>query len=202
MTTQEITKLLEIPNSTLSDWDNSSKRKNLVKLLRALKSEDVISIITAKDQKAKYSPSTRKIRLNKKLFKKDMLWSRQDGSTIEIKNLISVYLNTPNQEDIATLLKLFGYERVISELHKNATSMPKEDYTEVLEQIAYANDPDGYFDSHPLPTLKQVLKRPKKRYIDALVKQYTPSELITMAKAFNVTYPSIFQIKKMTGLSA
>ena len=202
MTTQEITKLLEIPNSTLSDWDNSSKRKNLVKLLRALKSEDVINIIAAKDQKPKYSYSTRKIRLNKKLFKKDMLWSRQDGSEIEIKNLISVYLNTPNQEDIGTLLKLFGYKRVISVLHNNAAIMLKEDYTEVEEQIEYANEPNIYFNNHSLPTLKQVLKKPKKRYIDALIKQYTPFELIALAKEFNVTYPSLFQIKKMTGLSA
>ncbi len=201
MTTQEITKLLEIPNSTLSDWDNSSKRKNLVKLLRALKSEDVIKIINAKDQKPKYSFSTRKIRLNKKLFKKDMLWSRQDGSQIEIKNLISVYLNTPNQEDTETLLKMFGYERVISELYNNASIMPKEDYTEALEQIKYADEPDSYFDSYPLPALKQIFKKPKKRYIDALIKQYAPLELINMAKEFGVTYPSMFQIKKMTGLN-
>lgn len=202
MTTQEITQLLDVPNSTLSDWNNSSKRKNLVKLLRALKSEDVIKIINAKENQQKYSPSTRKIRLNKKLFKKDMLWSRQDGSQIEIKNLIAIYLNTPNQEDTKTLLMLFGLERVKSELNNIQSQIPKEDYTEALEQIEYANDPEVYFDKYPLPGLKQVLKNPKKRYIDALIKHYTPSELLRMAKELELPYPALFQIKKMTGLSA
>lgn len=202
MTTQEITQLLDVPNSTLSDWNNSSKRKNLVKLLRALKSEDVIKIINAKENQQKYSPSTRKIRLNKKLFKKDMLWSRQDGSQIEIKNLIAIYLNTPNQEDTKTLLMLFGLERVKSELNNIQSQIPKEDYTEALEQIEYANDPEVYFDKYPLPGLKKVLKNPKKRYIDALIKHYTPSELLRMAKELELPYPALFQIKKMTGLSA
>ena len=201
MTTQEITQLLDVANSTLSDWDNSSKRKNLVKLLRALKSEDVVKIINAKDDQPKYSPSTRKIRLNKKLFKKDMLWSRQDGSQIEIKNLISIYLNTPNQEDTDTLLRMFGLQRVMSELNNNQSRIPIEDYEEALEQIEYANEPEAYFDHYALPSLKQILKKPKKRYIDALVKQYAPSELLIMAKEFGATYPSLFQIKKMTGLS-
>ena len=201
MTTKEITQLLNIPHSTLSDWESSDKRKKLAKLLRALAHEDVMEIINAKEDKTKYSEQTRKIRLNKKLFTKDLLWSRQDGSQIEVRNLIAIYLNTPNQEDTHTLLKLFGYERVFSVLQNHRSAMPEEDYRESLEQIEYAKEPETYFNNHPLPVLEQVLMRPKKRYIDALVKRYDASEIVNMAKEYGASFPSIFQIKKMTGLS-
>jgi len=56
-------------------------------------------------------PRTQNIKLNKKLYKKDLLWSREDGTAISIRNLITIYLNTPNQEDTITLLKQFGGAR-------------------------------------------------------------------------------------------
>ncbi len=202
MTKQEITRLLDVPSSTLSDWEKSGKRKKLAKLLRMLKSEEVIKIIDAKVDQPKYSEHTRRIRLDKKHFKKDMLWSRQDGSQIEIKNLVSVYLSTPNQEDTETLLKLFGYKRLMTILESNRPIMPAEDHAEALDQIKYANEPGSYFNKHKLPALDQILKKPKKRYIDALITKYDPAEIITMAKEHGASYPSLFQIKKMTGFNA
>ncbi len=202
MTTQEITQYLDIPNSTLSDWEHNVKRERLVKLLRALGSDEVITILNAKNSKPKYSENTRKMTLNKKLFTKDLLWSRQDGSSIEIKNLISVYLQTPNQEDTERLVELFGSKRVISTLEKTRSLMLQEDATEAHEQIEYATEPETYFAKYRLPSLEHILKRPRKRYIDALMETYKPAELIDLAKGYGATFPTLFQIKKMTGISA
>lgn len=201
MTTQEIQQLLFIADSTLSDWENSPKRKNLVRLLRALKSDDVEKIINAKSPHPKYSEHTRNIRLNKKLFTKDLLWSRQDGSMIEIKNLIAVYISTPNQEDIDTLVNLFGYKRVMQILNQLRASMHNSDYVEVLEQIQYAQEPEAFYAAHLIPPIEEIVKKPKKRYIDQLIKQYSPSDIVAMAQKYGAPFTSIFQIKKMTGLS-
>lgn len=202
MTTQEIQQLLFIADSTLSDWENSPKRKNLVRLLRALKSDDVEKIINAKNHHPKYSEHTRNIRLNKKVFTKDLLWSRQDGSMIEIKNLIAVYISTPNQEDIDTLVNLFGYKRVMQILNQLRASMHNSDYVEVLEQIQYAQEPEAFYAAHLIPSIEEIVKKPKKRYLDQLIKQYSPSDIVEMAQKYGATFTSIFQIKKMTGLSA
>jgi hypothetical protein len=202
MTTQEIQQLLNIADSTLSDWENSPKRKNLVRLLRALKSDDVANIINAKNPHPKYSEHTRTIRLSKKLFTKDLFWSRQDGSMIDIKNLITVYLSNPNQEDTEVLINLFGYTRVLSVLNQIRPSMYEEDYSEALEQIQYAQEPEIFYTLHTIPPIEEIVKKPKQRYINQLIKHYNPSEIIKLAQKHGAPFSSIFQIKKMTGDNA
>ena len=202
MTTQEIQQLLNIPHSTLSDWNNSPKRKNLVRLLRALNSEDVANIVNAKNLHQKYSEHTRTIRLNKKLFTRDLFWSRQDGTMIDIKNLITVYLSNPNQEDTQVLISLFGYTRVLSVLNQIRPSMYEEDYSEALEQIQYAWEPEIFYTHHAIPPIEEIVKKPKQRYINQLIKHYNPSEIIELAQKYNAPFSSIFQIKKMTGDNA
>ena len=61
---------------------------------------------------------------------------------------------------------------------------------------------ESYFQTHTLPSMEELLRHPKKRYIDYLSKRYSADELVKMAQEKKVPFNSLFQIKKMTGLSA
>ena len=202
MTTAEITQFFHIADSTLSDWESNPKRQKLFILLRTISLDEVETYLQPKNIPSKFSPKTRFIKLRKEWFTIDLLWSRQDHSPIEINNLISIYLSTPNQEDSKTLIRLFGIERVSSILIKLENTMPIEDYNEASEQIEFSIDPETYFEVHPLPSLEELLRHPKKRYITYLTKQYSADELVKMAQDRKVPFNTLFQIKKMTGLSA
>lgn len=202
MTTIEITKMFQIADSTLSDWESNPKRQKLLTLLRTMSLDKAEEYLQPKNTPSKFSPKTRFIKLRKEWFTIDLLWSRQDHSPIEINNLISIYLSTPNQEDSKTLIRLFGIERVSSILIKLENTMPIEDYNEASEQIEFSIDPEAYFEVHPLPSLEELLRHPKKRYITYLTKQYSADELVKMAQDRKVPFNTLFQIKKMTELSA
>jgi hypothetical protein len=202
MTTAEITKMFQIADSTLSDWESNPKRKKLFTLLRTISLDEAEKYLQPKNIPPKFSPKTRVIKLRKEWFTIDLLWSRQDHSPIEINSLISIYLSTPNQEDTQTLIRLFGIERVRSILIKLREIMPLEDYNEALEQIEFAIDSETYFKNHPLPALEELLRHPKKRYMTYLTKQYSADELVKMAQERKVPFSALFQIKKMVGLSA
>jgi len=202
MTTQEIETILGVPNSTLSDWSNSDKRASLANLLRAIDLETAESLITEQERKPQVSPRTQSIKLNKKLYQKDLLWSREDGSLISIKNLITIYLNTPNQEDIRTLLKQFGEQRVLHVLEKNRAFTNMNDYKEAKEQIAYAISPQEYQNKYSLPSLEAIAASPKRRYLEILAKQFSANKVLEMLKKHNISYPALFKIQKTLGLSA
>ncbi|PHR54154.1 MAG: hypothetical protein COA44_13980 [Arcobacter sp.] len=202
MTTQEIETILGVPNSTLSDWSNSDKRGSLAKLLRAIDLTTAQSLINKQAQKPKVSPRTQNIKLNKKLYKKDLLWSREDGAVISIKNLITIYLSTPNQEDTRTLIKQFGEERVLHVLEKNKALMNTHDYKEVEEQIEYTVSPKAYQDKYSLPSLKTIAAEPKHRYLEILAQQFSPAKVLEMLKDYNLSYPALFKIQKKLGLTA
>lgn len=99
-------------------------------------------------------------------------------------------------------IPIFGYKRVIQVLNQICESMHKDDYVEALEQIQYAQEPEKFYTTHSMPAIEEIVKKPKKRYIDYLIKQYNPSEIINMAQKYGAPFTSIFQIKKMTGFSA
>lgn len=202
MTTIEITKMFQIADSTLSDWESNPKRQKLFILLRTISLDEAETYLQPKNTPSKFSPKTRFIKLRKEWFTIDLLWSRQDHSLIEINSLVSIYLSTPNQEDTQTLIRLFGVERVRSILMKLEDTMPIEDYNEAKEQIEFSIDPETYFEVHPLPSLEELLRHPKKRYMMYLTKQYSADELVKMAQKKKVPFNTLFQIKKMTGLSA
>ena len=202
MTTAQIRQFFHIADSTQSDWESNPKRQKLITLLRSISPEEVDTYLSSRNISPKFSPKTRLIKLRKEWFNIDLLWSRQDRSLIEINTLISIYLVTPNQEDTEALIRLFGIERVTSVLMKLKSKMPLEDFNEAKEQLEFAMDADNYFKEHPLPSLEELLRHPKKRYIAYLSNQYSADELVKMAQAKKVPFNSLFQIKKMTGLSA
>lgn len=202
MTTAEITKMFQVADSTLSDWESNPKRQKLLTLLRTISLDEAETYLKPKNIPSKFSPNTRYIKLRKEWFSIDLLWSRQDHSLIEINSLIGIYLSTPNQEDTETLIRLFGIERVTSVLMKLKSTMPLEDYNEAKEQIEFGMDANNYFKVHPLPSLEELLRHPKKRYMTYLTKQYSADELVKMAQEKKVPFNTLFQIKKMTGLSA
>ncbi|MFK5938307.1 MAG: hypothetical protein QM497_07920 [Sulfurimonas sp.] len=199
MKLQEIQNILEIPDSTLSDWDKNPKRKQLMKLLRSLDVETAQTLLDKEDFTPKYSPHTRKIKLDKTLFRQDLLYSREDSSVIDIDNLISIYLKQPNQDDTNTLLYLFGTQRVRKLLEKNKEHMPVEDYEEALEQIEYGLSSRQYQKTHTLPSIEEIIQKPKQRYIDILHQKYSKEEILKMAAGNNTSYPVLFKLKKMLG---
>jgi hypothetical protein len=202
MTTAQITQMFHISDSTLSDWDSNPKRQKLLMLLRSMSVEEVQSYLHPKKIPSKFSFKTRFIKLRKEWFTIDLLWSLQDRSLIEINTLISIYLSTPNQDDTEALLRLFGIERVRLVLSKLKENMAEKDYNEAQEQIDFAMDAEEYFQTHTLPPMEELLRHPKKRYITYLSKRYSADELVKMAQERKVPFNSLFQIKKMTGLSA
>lgn len=202
MTTAQIRQIFHISDSTLSDWESNPKRQKLLTLLRSMSVDEAQSYLQPKNIPSKFSPKTRFIKLRKEWFIIDLLWSRQNRSLIEINTLISVYLSTPNQNDTETLLRLFGIERVRSVLSKLKENMAEEDYNEAQEQIDFVMDAEEYFQMYTLPPIDELLRHPKKRYIDYLSKLYSADELVKMAQEKKVPFNSLFQIKKMTGLSA
>ena len=196
MTMKEIKLLLDIPTSTMSDWDKSVKRKKLAKVLKNIEVEAVNKLLNMEDYSPKYSQKTQKIRLNKKLFTKDILWAYEDGSEVSIKQLVSALFNIPNQEDTAKLLQLFGEKRVRNILKKHKLIMRVDDYTEMDEQIEYITSPNIYHERHALPSLDSILHNPKQRYIDKLLEVYSEGELLNMAKNEHVNLTTLLQIKK------
>ena len=196
MTMKEIKLLLDIPTSTMSDWDKSPKRAKLAKLLKNISIETVNELLSIEDNSPKYSSKTQKIRLNKKLFTKDILWAQEDGSEVPIKNLISAFFNIPNQEDTAKLIELFGEPRVRNILKKNKPIINDDDYKEINEQIAYVMSPQDYYNTHILPSIDDILHYPKQRYIEKLTQEYTEDEILDLAKSKDVNLTTLTQIKK------
>ena len=196
MTMKEIHSLLDIPTSTMSDWDKSAKRAKLAKLLKNIDVDTVKNLLTVEDTSPKYSEKTQKIRLNKKLFTKDILWAQEDGSEVSIKNLISAFFNIPNQEDTKKLIQLFGEKRVRNILRKNKLIMSAEDYKEIDEQIEYAVSPNSYYETHGVPNIEDVLHNPKQRNIDKMTQVFSEDEILAMAKTENVNLSTLLHIKK------
>ena len=199
MKLQEIENILGIADSTLSDWDRNPQRKKLMKLLRVLSKKEVLSLLESEEFTPKYSPKTRKIKLHKEWFQKDLLYSREDNSLIEIDNLIAVYLKQPNQADINTLLYLFGSTRLKRVLKKIEDTLDLVDYNEAKEQIEYAISKKRYKKEHPLPPVEKILENPKERYIEMLQEKYSKKRIIAMAEANNISYNAMFKIKKIVG---
>jgi len=196
MTMKEIKLYLDIPTSTMSDWDRNPKRKKLATLLKNMNVEMMQELLAIEDTSPKYSTKTQKVKLNKSLFTKDILWAQEDGSEVLIKDLIDAFLNIPNQEDTITLIKLFGEKRVRNTLNRKRVFLSFSEFAEIDEQIQYAISPEDYHSSHELPAIDEILHNPKQRHIEKLMQKYSEEELLNIAKDNNVNLSNQLQIKK------
>ena len=197
MTTSEIKKTFGIASSTLSDWGRDPSKRQLAMLLRAIDGEIAGKLIRGQSNTPKYSPLTRRIKLDKKLFGRDLLWSVQDGDPVEIDKIITLYLDQPDEDDTKTMLKLFGAERLKKTAKKRIRPSGKAVYTEAMEQIAYAEDPEDFYAERPLPTMEQFLAYPKKREAKWLVAHYGKDAVLRAAERQTDSFTELFRIKKM-----
>jgi hypothetical protein len=109
----------------------------------------------------KYSPQTKRIKLNKKLFASSMLWSLQDGDMVSVNKIIAAYLSSLNQQDARTLIELFGEERVRIIISKLQKYIHPNDYQEAMEQIDYALNPVAYRQKTTPKSIDQIINQPK-----------------------------------------
>ena len=170
-----------------------------MKLLRSIDKKEALALLEQKDFTPKYSPNTKRIKLRKSWFKKDLLYSREDNSVIDIDNLIAIYLRQPNQSDTNTLLYLFGAKRLNKVLEDIKEHIAPQDYNEAKEQIEYAISKEKYKSKYPLPDIKTIFTNPKERYLEILQERYSTKKILSMAQANNCSYNALFKFKKMVG---
>ena len=199
MKPKEIEEILGIADSTLSDWDKNPSRQRLMKLLRTIDKKEVLALLEQENFTPKYSPNTKRIKLRKKWFKQDLLYSREDNSVIDIDNLVAIYLKQPNQSDTNTLLYLFGAKRLNKVLEKIKEHIAPQDYNEAKEQIEYAISKESYKSKYPLPDIKTIFANPKERHLEILQERYSTKKILSMAQANNCSYNALFKLKKMVG---
>lgn len=197
MTTSEIKKTFGIAASTLSDWSRDPAKKRLAMLLRAIDGETAEKLIREQSNTPKYSPVTRRIKLDKKMFGRDLLWSVQDGDPVEIDKIITLYLDQPDEDDTKAMLGLFGAQRLKKAARKRIKPSGEAAYAEAMEQIAYAEDPEGFYAERPLPTMERFLAHPKKREAKWLVAHYGKDAVLRAAERQTDSFAELFRIKKM-----
>ncbi|MHC3994336.1 hypothetical protein ACXWTF_05865 [Thiomicrolovo sp. ZZH C-3] len=197
MTTSEIKETFGIAASTLSDWGRDPDKKSLAMLLRAIDGETAMKFIREQSNVPKYSPVTRKIKLDKKLFGRDLLWSVQDGDPVEIDKIITLYLDQPDEDDTKAMLRLFGAERLKKTARKRIRPSGDAAYEEAMEQIAYAEDPENFYMNRPFPTIDNFLAHPKKREAKWLVAHYGKEAVLQAAERQTSGFAELFRIKKM-----
>jgi len=202
MTTSEIKNMFGIASSTLSDWGRNPDKEKLAMLLRAIGSSTASELIQRQSAAPKYSFVTRRIKLDKKEFRRDLLWSIQDGDVVEIDKIITLYLDHPDQDDTDTMLKLFGAERLKKVAKKQLKLHSAKAFNEATEQIAYAEDPINYYQNHQRPTIESFCIAPKKREANWLVEKYGKEELIKKAEENSIGFTTLFKIRKMIDSAA
>jgi hypothetical protein len=197
LTTSEIKETFGIAASTLSDWGRDPAKKRLAMLLRAIDEETAEKLVREQSHAPKYSSVTRRIKLDKKVFGRDLLWSVQDGDTVEIDKIITLYLDQPDEDDTKTLIKLFGAERLKKTADKRIKTSGERAYAEAMEQIAYAEDPEGFYTNRSHPTLEHFWGHPKKREAKWLVEHYGEDAVLEAAQRQQLSFAELFRIKKM-----
>jgi len=176
--------------------------KKLAMLLRAIDSSTAGELIQKQVAAPKYSFVTRRIKLDKKVFQRDLLWSVQDGDVIEIDKIITIYLDHPDQDDTNVMLKLFRAEHLKKVAKKQLKPHSSKAFEEAVEQIAYAEDPIGYYQNNQHPTIESFMLNPKKREAGWLVEKYGKEELVKKAEEKSSGFATLFRIRKMIGSAA
>lgn len=166
-------------------------------LLRSIDRSEAERLIEKQKKQPKYSVKTRWLALDKKLFKRDLLWSLQDGDKVEIDKLITLYLDQPDEDDTFRLIELFGLERVQKVAEKKIKPVLAKTYKEVSEQIAFIQNPELFFATTVAPSVESFLTYPTKRHAARLVKLYGKDHMLEMSETDALTFAKRFQIRKM-----
>ena len=205
MTDVEISKILNIPSNTLTDWSKKkSKRNPLYTFLSKLKLDEAKKIgarkLTINDD-LKFSKKAKTVKLDKTWFYTDLLWSSGNEQRIGINRLISIYMSNPDQRNTDVLIRLFGKERIEEVINNNFdfdenTKRIKE---VALEQVAYGHtyikrdiskDTNLIIDTEKLA--KQLIRASQKR-IDKIVANVDKD--VVMEAAHKIKFPESYAVE-------
>jgi hypothetical protein len=171
MTVTEVIELLDIPYTTFQDWNKVEHKKyQLTLLLLGLDKKTASQILVNQKENLKITPkykeTTRKVVLQKKWFDTDLFWTTADHTKLDIKNIISVYMDRASQINTDKLCELFGYNRVYNTVVKYVQNSKNK--KEALRQLEYFQ----YKRFHTIFTYTQeeletdYIKQPIQRVID------------------------------------
>jgi hypothetical protein len=197
----EIVKILNISHSTFNDWSQKGHSKyELSLLLQGLDTAQVVSILHTQKEKLKYTPkykeSTRFVILDKSWFSVDLFWTTKDKTKLNIKNIITVYMNRANQIDTDTLCRLFGINRVKKVVLRYIKD-EKNQY-EALRQLEYFeaklyNKAYDYLDELQM----DYLETPMQRVVDYYCSLEGTETISKRIKDANLSIHKELTLKKM-----
>ncbi|MDQ1340865.1 MAG: hypothetical protein QG567_2023 [Campylobacterota bacterium] len=204
MTDFEIAKMLEIPLKTLADWKGKkSKRNRLYGFLSKMSLDEAQKIDKREleiEQKTKFSPDAKWVKLDKSWFFTDLLWSSGNGQRIAVDTIIVVYMSNPDQRNTDVLIDLFGVERLEKVVNKH---FDFDDSSKRVKPVALAQIRYGckkVFKKSSIVGLKidtdklaKVLKRATQKRIDAIVSRVDKSIVLEAAKKNE--FPESYSLK-------
>ena len=140
MTVTEVIELLDIPYTTFQDWNKIGHKKyQLTLLLLGLDKKTASEILSKQKENLKtipkYKETTREVVLQKKWFDIDLFWTTADHTKLDIKNIISIYMDRASQRNTDKLCELFGYKRVHNIVEKYIKNLKNK--KEALRQLEY-----------------------------------------------------------------
>lgn len=207
MTDLEITKTLSIPSSTLSDWkNNKSNRNSLYYFLSKITLEEALEIDgreILKENTPIFSEKAKAVKLNKKWFYTDLLWSSGDGQRIGVERLITIYMSKPEQRNTDALVNLFGKKRVKYVVEKNFGFNDKTKRIKpiALKQVEYS-DRVFYKPTSKIERkinfykLAKVLKNASQKAVDSMYCRIGEELILEATKIYAPKYPDSLVVEK------
>jgi len=140
------------------------------------------------------------VRLNKRWFTTDLLWSSGNGQQIEIDRIIAIYMSSPDQRNTDALVQLFGTTRVIDIIQKNfdfnSTTINIKEIA--LSQIKYSSSlktkkKKEITRNINIIKLSKSLEKASQKTVDAILGRISPSIMYAAAK--QTRFPNSFIIE-------
>ena len=119
MTQQQISRLLDVPDRTLRDWEKN--RHRLYSLLESLEYDEA-------KQKIDVVDTNDIVIFNPKAYSTNLFWQTNETSEQKVYAIISKYLSTMNKDDIKRLCDEFGKNMVKSVLVDKYKKIYKKGY--------------------------------------------------------------------------
>ena len=143
--------------------------------------------------------SITEVLLNKKWFYFDLVWTAQDNQMIGVNNLISVYMNRPEQRNTDKLIELFGVYRVIYciDTFLDNQAVIKEGVNQVRYRVLREKEKAEKRKNSTVDKskLSLYLKKAKQRDIDRLLR--TVGEEFLKSLLVNLTFTEKLRVEKM-----